>query len=91
MKADRVLAAGDLLAWLSEKANLLPDDKANRVEMSLVLQMASLYLLEFAGHLLDDDEPFDALLKTACGEAPLPEGPALTVFRLMMAKPAGDD
>jgi hypothetical protein len=44
-----------------------------------------------AVHLLDDDEPFDALLKTACGEAPLPEGPALTVFRLMMAKPAGDD
>jgi hypothetical protein len=33
--------------------------------MSLVLQMASLYLIEFAKHLLADDEPFDALLKTA--------------------------
>jgi hypothetical protein len=40
-------------------------DGKNRVEMSLVLQMASLYLIEFAKHLLADDEPFDALLKTA--------------------------
>jgi hypothetical protein len=59
--------------------------------MSLVLQMASLYLLEFAKHLVNDGEPFDALLKTARGEAPLPEGPALTVFRSMMTKPAGEE
>lgn len=90
MDVNRILEADEVIAWLSDMANSLPDEKQKGVEMALALQLTRSYLVEFAKHLTGGDEPYDALLKTARGDTPLPESPSLTVFRLMTAKPADE-
>lgn len=90
MDVKRVVEADRVIEWLADQANSLPDDRKNGVLMALHLQMTRCYLIEFARALADGDEPYDALLKAARGETKLTEGPSLTTFRLLSAKPPPD-
>ncbi|MBA3597965.1 MAG: hypothetical protein H0W40_11410 [Methylibium sp.] len=68
MNAKQVAGADDVLSWLSEQASCLPEARENAVQMTVVLTMARLYLVEFATHLSRGMEPYDALKATANGE-----------------------
>ena len=62
----------------------MPDDPVKGVEMQLHLTMAQLYLAEFAKHLQNGNEPYDALLATARGELELTQKQK-NVFRALIA------
>ncbi len=87
MKLEKILQAIDVLQWLGQRAGELPDSKDKGVQMHLQMQMASLYLLEYAKHLHDGMEAYDALLATARGEMELPDSPQLSVFKLLIPRP----
>jgi hypothetical protein len=46
----------------------MPEAKKECVEAVLCFQMANSYLMEFAKHLQDGMEPYDACIATARGE-----------------------
>ena len=81
MNTEQLIAASDVLAWLSQMANRLPEPDG--VKMALTIQMALLYLLAFTKHVVEGEEPYDALVKASRGDTPLPQSPALEALQAM--------
>ncbi len=68
---DRLSSATDTLQWLGARFNELPEERTEAVVIALQLSMASMILMEYAKHLADGKDPYDALLSTARGELKL--------------------
>ena len=83
MNSEQVLAASDVIAWLADQAGTAGEEFQKRVEMSLHLNLARLYLLEYASHLSQGAEPYDALLATVRGELQLSQRQTVVLKVLM--------
>jgi len=64
----------EALTWMADRAADLPEESAKAMKMTLTLTTASLYVAEYLFHTGTAAlEPYDALVKTACGEMSWPE------------------
>ena len=89
MEIPKLIECSQVLAQLSEGFSALPEAQQKGIQAAICLQIANLYIVELAKHLTDGKDPYDAMLATAKGELPLPmdSDPAVTVMRLLGAKP----
>ena len=71
MNLERLTDAAEVLAWLGEQASTLPEEREDAAAMHAIVQLARLYVLEYAVNLKRGAEPYDALLTTALGQEPL--------------------
>jgi len=71
MNAEQAIEASRVIGWLSEQASMPGEDEDKRVQMAATLVLAQTYLVEFAHHLANGQEPYDALMSTARGTMPI--------------------
>ena len=65
MDIDRVLRAAELLGTLAQPADGPGEHRDGRARIARSLLEAESYLLEYAAHLRDGDDAFDALAAVA--------------------------
>lgn len=68
MRLESVTAADDALSELADLASRLPEERDAATQMSLTIQLARLYLLEYMRHVVDGLEPYDAVVATVRGD-----------------------
>ena len=71
MEANKLIEAAELLGEIATNFRNMPEEQQKTVEACLHIQMAQLYLVELASHLLRGAEPYDAMLMAARGEMEL--------------------
>jgi len=83
MNEEQIIAATEAVSWLAEQAGVLGEFQQERNQMSLTLHLANLYLLEYAGHLRNGADPYDALISTVRGDLSLSDSQRALVLALM--------
>lgn len=89
MNIDQLLACSEVLGEMLNNFAAMPTHKEEAAQAALHLAMVQLYVTEYAAHLTNGLEPYDALVATAKGELKIPpsaSGAAL-VFQILAAKP----
>lgn len=86
MDIEKLQTCADVLGQMSTNLTALPTDTADALKAGIFCQMAQSYVLEFAKHMLDGMEPYDALVSTARGDLVIPEEKTI-LFRVLSAKP----
>jgi hypothetical protein len=71
LNVDQLLAASDVLGWMSDRLSDLPENKEEGVVASLQCLLGRTIILQLAKHLQDGVEPYEALRRTAIGDLPL--------------------
>jgi len=90
MKLERFIEASEVLAWLGEQASKLPEEREDAAAMHAVLQLARVYVFEYAVSVMRGAEPYDALLTTALGQEPLTASQKDLLRALMPTTPKPD-
>jgi hypothetical protein len=68
LDSSRVRDALDVVIWLGERANQLPEEKASCLTMQVTLAITGLYLAEYAFHRDQGRDAYDSLVGTARGD-----------------------
>jgi hypothetical protein len=71
MNLYRITEASEAIEWLAEQAATPGEESHERTSMALVLTLARSYLIEYAAHIANGHEPYDALMATVKGELQL--------------------
>ena len=86
MNVEKLDVCSEVLGTMAANFAAMPADKANAVQAALYCEIARSYVVEFARHLAEGMEPYDAMEATAKGTIAIPES-AATVFTILTAKP----
>lgn len=85
MNIQRLQDCAAVLGEMSDNFMKMPSDKESASQAGLYCLLAKTYVLEFAKHLTDGMEPFDALEATARGDLKIPEEKTL-LLKILTAK-----
>lgn len=72
MQVDKLIDAAEILGELSDNFQRMPEEQRNSLCASLQIEIVRLFLLELAKHIADGMDPYDAMIKTAIGDTPIP-------------------
>ncbi len=86
MNVDQLLACSSVLGEMATNFHALPTEDTHAKEAGFYCQIVQNYVLEFAKHLVDGMEPYDAAVATAAGELQLSTGASM-VLSILAAKP----
>lgn len=72
MNIEQLTICSDVLGKMAESFNAMPSDQKDAVQAALICTMAQSYVVEFAKHMSDGLEPFDAMEATVKGSMEIP-------------------
>lgn len=89
MNIDQLLACSEVLGEMANNFAAMPTHKEEAAQAALHLSMVKLYVIEYAAHLANGLEPYDAMVATAKGELKIPPSALGTAFvlQILAAKP----
>jgi hypothetical protein len=86
MNIERLQACADVLDEMVVQFGSMPEQKEKVLEAALFCSMAQNYVVQYAAHLADGMEPYDAMAVTVKGERKADETKTI-VLRVLGAKP----
>lgn len=86
MNIEQLLACADVLGQMSENFAAMPSENTKALEAGFHCLYAQGLIAEYASHMSNGMEPFDAMEATVRGELAIPEAKAV-LLKVLIAKP----